>query len=118
MSCRPYASVVFSDMRPCQYSVELTVWMILGQVLFFSQRSSSPPARPATSSLTLPHVRRDASGGDVRVHPLKDNAVGFVLIESKIEEGAHVASALRTALHDGGADAANERVGRSGIIRA
>src|SRR5229473_7829222 len=49
-SCLPRASVVFSDINDCQYSVSVTVAVIFGQVSLLRQRSSWPAVMPAIGS--------------------------------------------------------------------
>jgi hypothetical protein len=44
-SASPFGSVVLSEWPPCQYSVEVTVCRIFGQVVRARQRSSRPSSR-------------------------------------------------------------------------
>jgi len=50
-SLRPSPSVVISDPPPCQYSVPLWVWTILGQVRLAEQRARLPSLLPVSGSV-------------------------------------------------------------------
>src|SRR5258708_5531151 len=66
-----------------------------------------------TPRLAEPDVHGNACGCDMGIHPLEDLAAVFVLVEAEVEERAHIAPALRGAVHQRMVDRAIERVLRT-----
>ena len=73
----PKESVVFSDMSACHHSVSVFVWVILGQVWVWRQRSSCPALIPDSGSRLTSHVCGDSAPGYcASVCCVHDNRVG------------------------------------------
>ena len=135
---------MFNDMSACHHSVSVFVWMILGQVWDWRQRSSCP-ARDARQRVAthVPRLRRLRARvlrlgvlrsrqsrsacakrmlnaprleGLVRYRPFEHLSTVLILVEAELDEGADPATALGRAVDNGVLDSIAQRIYQAALV--